>query len=193
MKLQLLVGTSMLLGACGSGTHSQPIKQALPRASGGQVNQARPGRPIEPCVFPTASEIGDLKAESDSAVVANVSSAMAETGSDGQTYTRYHLHIQQVLFGTADGTDIVETGGVPVPLMQAGPYVLFLKGTTDGQSVYVVNGMSGLFPLRNGNAMRDCANGAQLDLPRQADGQMSASSFAATVQQQAVSGRTKKG
>jgi hypothetical protein len=81
------------------------------------------------------------------------------------TYTRYTLRVQSVLRQKASGTPstllIEEVGGVPVPILQPGAYVVFLVKTarTDTLTTYfVADGLNGAFSLRSAAVYRECAN-----------------------------------
>ena len=103
-----------------------------------------------------------LASQSDVVAVGSVDGAkVVHYGGINSAFTRHTLHIQSVLRGAFAGKwlTIEEAGGVPVPIMQPGPYVVFLIKTdrTDGlTSYFLTEGLNGAFPLRAKGVVREC-------------------------------------
>lgn len=103
-----------------------------------------------------------LASDSDVVAVGSVDSGqVVHYAGINSAYTRHKLHIQSILRGTSTGKSLTieELGGVPVPIMQPGQYVVFLVKTnrTDGlTSYFLAEGLDGAFPVRAKGVAREC-------------------------------------
>lgn len=120
------------------------------------------GPPQGPCIFPNSEELALLASASDVVAVGSVDSGqVVHYAGINSAFTRHTLHISSVLRGTFAGKSLTieEAGGVPVRIMQPGPYVVFLVKTdrTDSlTSYFLAEGLNGAFPLRTKGVVREC-------------------------------------
>jgi hypothetical protein len=147
MKLLLLVA-SLCLAACG-----QPQQQSVP---------SRPAHHIflpvvRPCVFPAANELAILASASTIVAIGQADSAQVVHYPGISTpFTRHAFHLQSIVLGAASSETLVieETGGVPIPVLEPGQYLLFLS--QNGPTYYITEGLYGAFPLRAKGVVREC-------------------------------------
>jgi hypothetical protein len=132
---------------------------AVPKSDGAV---AMAGPPQRPCVFPTRQELAVLASQSDVVAVGSVTRAQVVHYAGIQSAYSWHtIHVQSVLRGATSSKSlrIEEIGGVPVPILQPGPYVVFLikSGRTDGVTTYfLADGLNGAFPIRAKGVVREC-------------------------------------
>lgn len=148
----LVTPVLLLVASCGQPTTAQNSDGAVALA----------GPPHQPCVFPTTQELALLASESDVVAVGSVDRAqVVHYAGINSAYSRHMLHIQSVLRGTTSSKSLMieELGGVPVPILQPGLYVVFLVKTsrTDGLKTYfLADGLNGAFPVRAKGVVREC-------------------------------------
>ncbi len=148
MKLLLLAAT-LCLAACGQ----QQQQQSAP--SPPAVRMAGPVLPA--CVFPTAAELAVLASSSSVVAIGQADSAQVFHRPGISTpYTRHTFQIQSIVLGAASSKTLVieEDGGVPIPILEPGQYLLFLSQT--GSTYYITNGLYGAFPVRGTGVVRQC-------------------------------------
>jgi hypothetical protein len=110
-----------------------------------------------PCVFPTADELTDLASFSSVVAIGQADSAQIFHRAGISTpYTRHAFHIQSIILGAASSQTLVieEDGGVPIPILEPGQYLLFLS--QNGSAYYITAGLKGAFPVRGNGVIRQC-------------------------------------
>jgi len=109
------------------------------------------------CVFPTAAELADLASWSSVVAIGQADSAQVfHRPGTSVPYTRHAFHLQSIILGAASSETLVieEDGGVPIPILEPGQYLLFLS--QDGSAYYITAGLNGAFPLRAKGVVREC-------------------------------------
>jgi hypothetical protein len=115
------------------------------------------GPVLLPCVFPTAAELADLASFSSVVAIGQADSAQVFHRAGISTpYTRHTFHLQSIVLGAASGKTLVieEDGGVPIPILEPGQYLLFLS--QNGSAYYITAGLNGAFPVRGKGVIRQC-------------------------------------
>lgn len=155
----------LVLAACGQ----EPISQS-------PFSGAVAGPAPRPCVFPNVNDLALLAYQSDVVAVGSVDGAeVVHYAGRSTPYTRHTVHVQTVLRGTVNSKTLTieEIGGVPVPVLQPGPYVVFLAKTAraDGLATYfLADGLNGAFPLRAKGVVRECPSFPSTEPRAVADG-----------------------
>lgn len=185
----LAVGGSMLASGfvdVGSGPSLQQTAVAS-MPPGPRLSPSKPppiaAPPTGPCIFPNSSELGELKGFSSVVIEGSVAAVVADASNKGAYFPHHEVSVLKSLAGTAPSSLRVMESGGPLPLLQPGHFVLFLKETTIPGLYFVLNGRLGAFPISDGSVDRFCPNYNDPPSPRPALGNgVPLDSFEAAIQ-----------